>query len=80
MSDDKCRRCGGEMKAGIAIGETVRGYADFANCEVVTLSPGGPGYIKDCLKCIECGHSITESAGLMVIKSEANCVRIKNEG
>ena len=54
-----CRRCGGEMRPGKAIAETYTGTADFSGKEIVTLSPGGPGVIVDCLKCCRCGHSVT---------------------
>lgn len=55
----KCRRCGGKMKPSKAIEQTWRGSADFPGMEVVTMSPGGPGRLVDCLKCECCGHSVT---------------------
>ncbi len=51
-----CQKCGGEMKPGKALAQTVTGIPDLG--EVVTLSPGGPGKLIDCLKCAECGHSV----------------------
>lgn len=61
-SIDRCRRCGGEMAPGKAIAQTYAGIPDFPGKEVVTLSPGGPGVLVDCLKCRECGHSVTANA------------------
>ena len=58
----KCRKCGGGMTAGIAIESTLCGMPDFPGGEVVTVSPGGPGRVIDCLKCGKCGHSVTEDA------------------
>ena len=55
----KCRRCGGEMKQGIAMWQTWTGSPDFAAGPVVTLSAGGPGRVIDCSKCSVCGHSVT---------------------
>lgn len=39
------------------------GKRQMAKCkkcggEVVTLSPGGPGQMIDCIKCSACGHSV----------------------
>ena len=53
-----CRRCGGQMRLGRALISTIRGQPDFADGEVVTQSPGGPGRLVDCLKCSACGHSV----------------------
>lgn len=55
-----CRRCGSEMREGIAMGQTYGGTPDFSGYNrVVTLSPAGPGVVIDCLKCPSCGHSIS---------------------
>ncbi len=55
----ECKKCGGRMKPGKALAQTVTGIPDFArDGNVVTLSPGGPGKLIDCLKCTECGHSV----------------------
>ena len=56
----KCRRpkCNGDMLPGVAMGQTFTGMADFPGREVVTMSPGGPGVIVQCLKCNACGHSV----------------------
>lgn len=57
----KCKRCNGEMKPGKAIEQTYTGIPDFIGGDVVTMSPGGPGRLIDCLKCVECGWSVTAS-------------------
>lgn len=54
-----CRRCGGEMVPSKAIAQTYTGTPDFPGKEVVTLSPRGPGRLVDCLKCRQCGWSVT---------------------
>lgn len=53
-----CRRCGGLMKPGIALEQTYTGSPDFPGGEVVTMSPGGPGRLVECMKCRECGWSV----------------------
>lgn len=56
-----CRQCGGAMLPGIALAQTVTGSPDFVGDDaVVTLSPGGPGRMVDCLKCENCGWSVTK--------------------
>ncbi len=58
-----CRRCGGPMKPGIAMAQTLRsGFPDFIGGQVVTMSAGGPGKLIECLKCAACGHSVTPNA------------------
>lgn len=59
MKMAKCKKCGGEMKQGKALMQTVSGSPDFSGGEIVTLSPGGPGKLIDCVKCGDCGHSIS---------------------
>ena len=54
-----CRRCGGEMKPGVALAQTLTGGSPDLGGDVMTFSPGGPGKLVDCLKCAECGHSMT---------------------
>lgn len=54
-----CPRCGAPMRPGIAMGQTVTGSPDFGTEPGCTLSPGGPGEIIQCMKCMACGHSIT---------------------
>jgi len=48
-----CRKCGGVMKPGQAMGQTM-------NCsDEGTCSPSGPGYLMPCMKCEKCGWSVT---------------------
>lgn len=56
-----CRRCGGEMQPGIAMGQTyTAGALDFpGDCECVTMSAGGPGVVIEARKCRTCGWSVT---------------------
>ena len=53
-----CTRCGGEMKPGQALESTLVGEPDDLG-GVVTVSPGGPGKLVPCMKCAECGWSVT---------------------
>ena len=53
-----CNRCGGEMKPGQALESTLVGEPDDLG-GVVTVSPGGPGKLVPCMKCAECGWSVT---------------------
>lgn len=57
----KCSRprCNGDMLPGVAMGQTFTGIGDFQGREVVTLNPGGPGVIVQCIKCTACGHSVS---------------------
>jgi hypothetical protein len=48
-----CRKCGGAMKAGKAMAQTVD-CSDEGTC-----SPAGPGKLIDCMKCERCGWSVT---------------------
>lgn len=59
LSERHCRKCAGDMKPGKAIQETYTGAPDFIGGAVVTMSPGGPGRLVDCLKCSICGWSIS---------------------
>lgn len=54
-----CRKCGGDMKSGMAMCQTLTGIADFIGGEVCTVSPGGPGKVIGCWKCEQCGWSVT---------------------
>lgn len=56
-----CAKCTGAMKPGIAIAQTYSsGAPDFPGDNVgVTMSPGGPGALMDCMKCEACGWSVT---------------------
>lgn len=56
---DNCKKCGGEMTKGKAMEMTVVGVPDFPGCDVVTMSFGGPGKLVDCMKCKDCGWSVT---------------------
>ena len=59
----KCKKCGGDMQEGKAILQTLTGVPDFpGDRSAVTLSPGGPGVLIDCLKCSTCGWSMTMPA------------------
>lgn len=48
-----CRKCGGTMRPGIAIAQT------FDCGDEGTCSPGGPGRVVECMKCANCGWSVT---------------------
>ena len=68
MDDAKltCKQpgCGGEMRPGIATGQTfTAGAPDFHDSDVVTLNAGGPGAVIDCMKCSACGWSVTKGDG-----------------
>lgn len=56
-----CKRCGGIMRPGIAMGQTWNaGIPDFPGQDAcITMSPGGPGRVIDCMKCEACGWSQT---------------------
>lgn len=54
----QCQKCQIDMVPGVALMSTVTGMADFSDGEVVTMHPGGPGLLVDCLKCPSCGHSL----------------------
>lgn len=55
-----CRRCNTLLQPGKAIAQTYTGLPDFlGDAYPVTLSPGGPGRLIDCLKCPACGWSVT---------------------
>jgi predicted RNA-binding Zn-ribbon protein involved in translation (DUF1610 family) len=64
----KCPKCkwAGAPKEGLALMQTwTTGMPDFIGdpnpddnrCQ--TMSPGGPGRLVSCLKCPECGYSVT---------------------
>ena len=55
-----CRKCGGTMQPGIAMGQTfTAGIPDDLGGDVQTMSAGGPGALIDCMKCSACGWSVT---------------------
>ena len=52
-----CKKCGTEMQAGIALLDILTGIPDFD--EVITVSHSGAVQLVHCLKCGECGWSVT---------------------
>lgn len=63
--DNECQKCGGELKKGIYLANTLS-YASQAKMRrliasgysgVTTVWNGGPGKIKPCIKCTRCGWS-----------------------
>jgi len=52
------------MRDGIALMQTVvTGMPDFPGDDhASTFSAGGPGLVIACMKCPECGHSVTKPA------------------
>ena len=56
-----CRRCGGEMGPGIAMGQTYTGSPDDLGGDVVTMSAGGPGEVIKVRKCRDCGWSVGDA-------------------
>ena len=60
LTDAVCRKCGGTMKPGKAMGQTavarraLRGPNDSR-----TFYAGGTGRLIGCLKCEKCGWSVT---------------------
>lgn len=60
LSAPTCRKCGGAMSPGKAIAQTITGIGDFHDADaVVSVSPGGPGALIGCMKCEDCGWSVT---------------------
>jgi hypothetical protein len=57
-----CNKCNVPMGQGIATQQTyVGGMPDFAgDRHSSTFSAGGTGKVINCLKCPECGRSVTE--------------------
>ena len=59
--ENTCRRCGGEMGPGIAMGQT---YAAGSPDDIgagVTMSAGGPGEVIRVRKCRDCGWSVGDA-------------------
>ena len=55
-----CRKCGGTMQPGHALGQTyTSGAPDDLGSDGQTMSAGGPGVLIDCWKCEDCGWSVT---------------------
>lgn len=60
MEITKCKKCNGELKAGKAMAQTFTGKPDFiGDNHICTISAGGAGKLIDCLKCVDCGWSMT---------------------
>lgn len=59
-----CKRCGASMAPGKAIAQTyTSGSPDFPGDKAgMTMIPGGPGVLVECLKCSACGWSVTAGA------------------
>jgi len=58
----KTSNCRGEMKPGIATGQTFGLHLDFIGeppGRGCTMSPGGPGKLISVLKCEKCGYSFS---------------------
>lgn len=63
-----CRKCGGAMKLGKAMGQTLD-CSDEGTC-----SPAGPGKLIDCMKCEACGWSVTSGVAPIQASSVSdNC-------
>jgi hypothetical protein len=55
-----CRQCGGKMEVGQALENVLSGYPDFpGDNHAVTVSPSGRAKLVSCIKCVECGWSVT---------------------
>lgn len=59
---DLCAKCSGFMVPGIAMGQTLVGGAP--DMGMVTMSAGGPGEIIACMRCRDCGWSVTSWHGI----------------
>ena len=56
----KCKRCEVEMILGKALVDILSGIPDFIGDDFIcTVSPSGEAKLVDCLKCPNCGHSVT---------------------
>jgi predicted Zn-ribbon and HTH transcriptional regulator len=58
---DKCKKCNGVMKEGIALINTTFSSEDFggdAKSIGSTMNNSGKAVLIRCLKCKDCGHSI----------------------
>lgn len=48
------------MRPGKAMDQTYTGSPDFpGDTHATTISAGGPGRLTDCMKCEDCGWSVT---------------------
>ena len=61
VDQSTCRHCGGEMRPGIAMGQTYTGSPDDLGGDVVTMSAGGPGEVIKVRKCRDCGWSVGDA-------------------
>lgn len=66
------------MQPGVAIQNTLTGMPDFpGDRHAVTVSPGGPGKLIDCMKCIACGWSVMNGAKqAQILEIAANLERL----
>lgn len=75
LSDNRlCKQCFTPLKRGLAIEQTLTsGMPDFPGdaakgIKGITLSPGGSGKLIDCMKCPDCGWSMTGARGLVELE------------
>ena len=60
FSKNKCPKCFSEMKPSKALLDILEGIPDFiGTTEVCTVSACGKAKLINCLKCTECGFSIS---------------------
>lgn len=61
LKQPTCRKCGGTMQPGHALGQTYTSGTpdDLGATDGQTMSVGGPGVLIDCRKCEDCGWSVT---------------------
>lgn len=59
MKRVECRKCGGQMKPSKALQNVATGIPDFHGGEAVTFSYGKKAKLIDCMKCEDCGWSVT---------------------
>lgn len=52
-------KCAGLMTKSKAIAQTWVGSPEWAGDTIYTMSPGGSGKLVDCLKCDQCGYSVS---------------------
>ena len=71
MPDRTCRKCGATMQPGKALAQTfVGGSPDFPGDDhATTFSAGGHGQMIDCLKCPECGWSVTDGGATVELNA-----------
>lgn len=60
LTEPHCYKCATPMAPRAAIEQTYRGVGDFGRLDIVTLSPGGPGKLVACYKCLTCGWSVSK--------------------